>query len=258
MKEQLNINFFEHIIICKPKTIFCLNTEDIKPNKRDKIQRADDKFVIINTNNISFARMMLLLAFILLLISIPFLKSNEYILFLPSIPFLIGTWFWALYYCNPPKNIVLNRIEGTISYPKKNFYRTPTTVPFSEIEMFEQSDKRATYNDEYGSREYSRYRHLYFRHSKTDTVLPLFSVQIADFKIANSNLDKLYQIRSFYTWYMDKNRPLPPGTAFDLFREKDFDRRHNEGFIPPLYNSLIRTPEANYKQKKIKKSFLEK
>lgn len=46
-------------------------------------------------------------------------------------------------------------------------------------------------------------------------------------------------------WYMDKNRPLPPGTDFDAYREKDFERRKAEGFPPPLYYSTgILTPEA--------------
>lgn len=48
---------------------------------------------------------------------------------------------------------------------------------------------------------------------------------------------------SFYVWYMDKNRPLPPGTAFDFYRERDYERRKAEGFPPPMYPSDIDTPE---------------
>lgn len=33
---------------------------------------------------------------------------------------------------------------------------------------------------------------------------------------------------SFYVWYMDKNRPLPPGTAFDPYRARDDARRRGE------------------------------
>lgn len=44
---------------------------------------------------------------------------------------------------------------------------------------------------------------------------------------------------SFYMWYMDKNRPLPPGNLLDGYREKDFLRRRQEGFPPPLYPSAI-------------------
>ncbi|WP_455593502.1 hypothetical protein [Bacteroides sp.] len=48
---------------------------------------------------------------------------------------------------------------------------------------------------------------------------------------------------SFYVWYMDKNRPLPPGTAFDPYRELDYDRRKAADFPSSLYPSLIETPE---------------
>ena len=53
---------------------------------------------------------------------------------------------------------------------------------------------------------------------------------------------------SFFVWYMDKNRPLPPGDAFDEFRERDFQRRKAEGFPPPLYPSYVSTPEATPEQ----------
>ncbi len=54
---------------------------------------------------------------------------------------------------------------------------------------------------------------------------------------------------SFMVWYMDKNRPLPPGEAFDAYREKDYERRKAEGFPPPLYPTrFFPTPEATPEQ----------
>ena len=50
------------------------------------------------------------------------------------------------------------------------------------------------------------------------------------------NYDKM----TLFAWYIDKNRPLPPGT--------DFDRRKAEGFPKPLYSSDIPTPEATKEQ----------
>ena len=47
---------------------------------------------------------------------------------------------------------------------------------------------------------------------------------------------------------MDKNRPLPPGTAFDPYRQKDFERRKAAGFPKPLYSSDIPTPEFTKEQ----------
>ena len=48
---------------------------------------------------------------------------------------------------------------------------------------------------------------------------------------------------SFILWYMDRNRPLPPGDAFDAYRQRDFERRKAEGFPPPMFPSTFPTPE---------------
>ena len=40
------------------------------------------------------------------------------------------------------------------------------------------------------------------------------------------------------------------GTAFDPYRQKDFERRKAEGFSKPLYPSTIPTPEATPEQQK--------
>ncbi len=53
---------------------------------------------------------------------------------------------------------------------------------------------------------------------------------------------------NFLVWYMDKNCPLPPGTAFDPYRQRDFERRKAEGFPKPLFPSNIPTPEATMEQ----------
>ncbi|CAA0178506.1 hypothetical protein [Tenacibaculum maritimum] len=58
---------------------------------------------------------------------------------------------------------------------------------------------------------------------------------------------------SFTVWYMDKNRPLPPGSAFDAYREQDYQRRKAAGFPKPLYPSKIATPEATKEQQAARK-----
>ena len=62
---------------------------------------------------------------------------------------------------------------------------------------------------------------------------------------------------SFMVWYMDKNRPLPPGDAFDEFRERDFQRRKAEGFPSPLYPSFVPTPEATLEQQQERDQYWE-
>nr|BFF39931.1 hypothetical protein BACY1_17360 [Tenacibaculum mesophilum] len=57
-----------------------------------------------------------------------------------------------------------------------------------------------------------------------------------------------YEDLSFFLWYMDKNRPLPPGTAFDKYRQADYERRKAAGFPKPLFPSSIPTPEATPEQ----------
>ncbi|WP_157926205.1 hypothetical protein [Tenacibaculum maritimum] len=52
---------------------------------------------------------------------------------------------------------------------------------------------------------------------------------------------------------MDKNRPLPPGSAFDAYREQDYQRRKAAGFPKPLYPSKIATPEATKEQQAARK-----
>ncbi|MFL0169483.1 hypothetical protein [Tenacibaculum maritimum] len=58
---------------------------------------------------------------------------------------------------------------------------------------------------------------------------------------------------SFMVWYMDKNRPLPPGSAFGTYREQDYQRRKAAGFPKPLYPSKIATPEATKEQQAARK-----
>ncbi len=68
--------------------------------------------------------------------------------------------------------------------------------------------------------------------------------------LESSNPDEYW---SFMVWYMDRNRPLPPGTAFDPYRKKDFERRKTAGFPKPLYPSNIATPEFTKSQQKERK-----
>ena len=58
---------------------------------------------------------------------------------------------------------------------------------------------------------------------------------------------------SFYLWYMDKNRPLPPSSIFNEFRQQDFERRKAAGFPKPIYKSNIKTPEATKTQQAMRK-----
>lgn len=72
------------------------------------------------------------------------------------------------------------------------------------------------------------------------------------FSKANSD-DYFDENWNFLTWYMDKNRPLPPDISFDPYRQQDFERRKALGFSILLYPSDIPTPEATPEQQKERK-----
>ena len=125
----------------------------------------------------------------------------------------------------PYKELILNREEGTISMPRA-FKKENLVISFEEgegIVKFTAGGGAAP--DVY----------LVFLHKNRK-------------KGGHLSHSDIYTFWEFVVWYMDKNRPLPPGTAFDLYREADFQRRKAEGFPKPLYKSYIPTPEATRRQ----------
>ena len=125
----------------------------------------------------------------------------------------------------PYEELILNREEGTISL-RQSFKRKNIIISFE----------------------------------KGDAVIKLVGVGTGPYTILRFHLKNkpfeggtlanyyLEEFWDFVVWYMDKNRPLPPGTAFDPYREADFQRRKAEGFPKPLYKSYIPTPEATRRQ----------
>ena len=125
----------------------------------------------------------------------------------------------------PYKELILNREEGTISMPRA-FKKENLVISFEEgegIVKFTAGGGAAP--DVY----------LVFLHKNRK-------------KGGHLSHSDIYAFWDFVVWYMDKNRPLPPGTAFDPYREADFQRRKAEGFPKPLYKSYIPTLEATRRQ----------
>ncbi|MCD7935600.1 MAG: hypothetical protein LUG98_01935, partial [Tannerellaceae bacterium] len=132
--------------------------------------------------------------------------------------------------------LILNRLKGTVTLHEYRFLNKEITVyPFGKIEI-----------------EVCNLETIYVRNNKySNQKVPVLC-------ISGRNpwfLTTLFEIRedkvdcyiSFFVWYMDKNRPLPPHTFFDPYREKDYKRRKAEGFPPPIYPSEIPIPE--YKER---------
>ena len=121
----------------------------------------------------------------------------------------------------------MDRINGLVTLAAK-MKQPPMTFPFDEL------------------------RNSYFYSSTVDAVESEDLFVSHKDGSANHNISSgsVHLIWSLIVWYMDKNRPLPSGTAFDPYRQKDYERRKAAGFPKPLYPSDIETPEATPEQQK--------
>jgi hypothetical protein len=117
---------------------------------------------------------------------------------------------------------IFDRHRGTISYTRWYFWKI--TKPFSDARFI-------TKNIRYGG---ARGEMLGILHPN--------NVTWSNLMFSDADAMKLW---SLLVWYMDKNRPLPLGTAFDPYRQADYDRRQTENFPDPLYPSFIPTPDID-------------
>ncbi|MBL7558909.1 hypothetical protein JAO71_03750 [Olleya sp. YSTF-M6] len=149
--------------------------------------------------------------------------SNSYVFFI--LIFSIIILFFVIYsFTQPKKEQILNRRDGLITMTGF-FWQKNITMRFDDVIFVFSSG---------GEDVVGGYQLMVLR--------PTIGADI--FELTGN----CYTTMSFITWYMDKNRPLPPGEAFDRFREQDFERRKAEGFPKPLYPSKIKTPEATKAQ----------
>ena len=211
-----------------------VNSEEIK----DPVfwELLNDKYVVINPMGSAKAQPIwgggIALIFMGLL-SPGFFNEEEFTMTVIFFCFSTLALIFCIYYyfSLPQKEKIYDRLAGTITFP--GFMREPNiTMPFANmLHVYTTGDDRGL-----GA----------FR---LDIVRPTRGV--SSVLIGND----CYHSMSFITWYMDKNRPLPPGTAFDPYRKADFERRKAEGFPPPLYPSRVPTPEATPEQQKEREQF---
>ena len=152
--------------------------------------------------------------------------DNTFIRFLSIVLYVCICMVWGGgVLITPYRELILNREEGTISIHKP-YKKDNIIIPFEEGDGF--LDLTGPSIGPYYKLKFS------FKDK------PFEGGTLADYY--------LEEFWDFVVWYMDKNRPLPPGTAFDPYREADFQRRKAEGFPKPLYKSYIPTPEATRRQ----------
>ncbi|QKX05384.1 hypothetical protein HN014_10815 [Aquimarina sp. TRL1] len=145
---------------------------------------------------------------------------------LNTIAMLILLFFIIYYFTMPKKEYILNRKDGLITF--SGLYWQPNITMHFDNAIFTYST-----GGEDGTGAY-----------RLEVIRPTKGLTFASFYAGG---DCFYSI-SLITWYMDKNRPLPPGDAFDKYRQRDFERRKAAGFPKPLYFSKVPTPEATPEQ----------
>ncbi len=198
-------------------------------SKYDGILEANDKFYKEDKSlkgwmSWSIGLSLIIVGVILLLIFNDYSKGTYIIVSLTSwIPGVIAIIYGFI---APKKTLVFNRLKGIITVAPR--FQKEFDIPFETG---------------VGIRV--------FTHSETVGVDQHLSFSVSKEKKRKGGVISMVQVDdswAFMVWYMDKNRPLPPGDAFDAYREQDFERRKKAKFKKPLYRSQIPTPEATPEQ----------
>ena len=144
-----------------------------------------------------------------------------------AIACLSSTIFFAVYYyTRPKKEFIWNRRDGLITFPG-SMWNEDITMPIEET-IFGVAGP--------SSHGTGGFELVIVRPGKRRSGYPCTTGHTA------------YEDLSFLLWYMDRHRPLPPGTAFDPYRQQDYERRRAAGFPKPLFPARFDTPEATPQQ----------
>ncbi|UTD13953.1 hypothetical protein HER15_11970 [Tenacibaculum mesophilum] len=209
-----------------------VNVEDVYPNKGVLVKEANDKFYRID--EMALPKVYGFFGLLGIFCGIWFLdgkfnwKEDSLSVFL----IILGSFLfiYRLTVKSKHKELVLDRLNGTVSYPD-SFYGKPLQGKFSELKAVISIS-----GDIDGAPGDEKLKFVNtFKPRKIDILRTI-------------SYDDPYQEWSLFVWYMDKNRPLPPGTAFDPYRQQDFERRKALGFPKLLYKSTIPTPEFTKEQ----------
>lgn len=206
-----------------------MDVEHIYPiEKHATIKHLDDEKMVIDHSGVNVFVLGLSL-FQVILWTWAYTVIERYDIFDAIVFVLIygGSIFFLLKSLISTKKVfIFNRKKGTLTYPEL-LWRSSKTIPFSEACFIR--NRVGPYAGENSHLAIIRADGI------TRTLI---------------TWDHPNEYFSFFVWYMDRNRPLPPGTAFDPYRERDYERRKAEGLQPPLYPADIDTPEYNKIQDK--------
>ncbi|MRT94880.1 hypothetical protein [Ancylomarina sp. 16SWW S1-10-2] len=231
--ERLIVTYHEYT----QKFIHVETGEDLQPKNHTyyvkdgkTIDHFDLNFMRFNLTsfrptNINVGWGLLVFGLFILLIGGQFLVACI-ILFVPSI------YFFIIGYTLPKhKYIIFHRDKGILELPGA-FYDKPHHIPFDDVPAFFAPNGAAALF----------YWSLKVKRTNKVGIKDFFPISL------NFFMSPGWDGWSYWVWYMDRNRPLPPGVGLDEFRAADFERRKAEGFPAPLYKSRIETPEATPEQ----------
>lgn len=220
--------------------IVAVHLNDVRWWGIEKINGIDlsEKFKIIiknhfyNFNAVKMALLAVLMFFVSIIVFYGILSLDGYVLYAIAVSvltYLVGKVMDKMQGRPKYSCIEINRKEGFMKLPGDNMRYV---VPFKNVHYHILGG---------GSPGGSMGLCLAMVKPPRNSVawVPFFQRQFTDMP-----MEALSQM----VWYMDKNRPLPPGREFDPFRQADFERRRAEGFPPPMYLSHIPTPEATAEQ----------
>ncbi|MCR1023346.1 hypothetical protein NQT66_00905 [Cellulophaga baltica] len=149
------------------------------------------------------------------------------------IPFIIIALIsLMIHVMEPVKEIVLDRLNGKITYPKTFIDKEHRTIEFDSLHVY----RTLTTSGDFAITG----KKIFIKDRKFNYTWTLKSNECLEYW-------------SFMVWYMDKNRPLPLGTAFNEYRLQDFERRKAEGFSKPLFPGTFHTPERTPSQHRQRK-----
>lgn len=213
-----------------------VNRDDIEPGAICAFEYANDNFIV---KDVSDTRKMELYwawgfvgAFIFVL-SVLLIGGRKFdsgflliSLFTGLFTILPALWsFYKAYFINKERKLIFDRQRGLVQVPG-SLNEPPQLMRFEDLHVVVALATRF---------QGGIYLRLFKNKSLADKLEGgvLFSFAYGTY----------LQSWSYFVWYMDRNRPLPPGDALDPYRQRDYERRKAEGFPPPLYPSAFETPE---------------
>lgn len=204
------------------KETFSLLQANVYPQyKRSLVRRADDEVFIYDDSGINYGELVIWSACLIPLVYVLITNwENEIAIVRNAWMIVMLMFLYLILRCfrDVRKRFVFNRLTGEVTYPGILWFTT-RTHSFNDTSFVSYKEGfRSSIPDGLAIRR-ARLSHCIFTYTNP------------------------YTIYSFLVWYMDKNRTLPKGSAFDAYREKDYLRRKAAGFPDPLYPSAIKIDE---------------